>query len=188
MTIAPTLTTARLHLRPWSPDDLALLATLAADPAVVRWVGDGAPWTRERATASHERALAHWAAHGFGWRVAHARETGEAVGFIALNYAGDATAGLAPDAHEIGWWLAPAHWRRGLASEGARAVGEEAFTRLHAPRLVARIRPANAGSRGVAKAIGMRVAFELIDGLGLPVVIYERPRDPAPGRGDARDG
>ncbi len=32
------------------------------------------------------------------------------------------------DEYEIGWWLAPTAWGRGLAREGAAAVRDEAFT------------------------------------------------------------
>lgn len=188
MTIASILTTARLHLRPWSPDDLDMLATLGADPAVVRWVGDGNVWTRARARQSHERALAHWERHGFGWRVAQSRESGEVVGFIALNFAGESTEGLAPDQYEIGWWIAPSAWRRGYAGEGALAVRDEAFGRLGAPGIVARIRPANAASRAVAEGIGMHLAHELLDGLGMPVVIYAMDRPGGEQRGDGGAG
>ena len=187
MTIAPTLTTSRLHLRPWSLDDLDMLARLGADPEVVRWVADGKVWSRARARQSHDRALAHWDQHGFGWRVAQTRATGEVVGFIALNFANEGGE-LEPGAYEIGWWIAPAAWRQGYASEGARAVRDEAFSRLHAPGIVARIRPANAGSRAVAEGIGMRVAHELLDSLGLPVVIYELPRADPAARDDAGAG
>lgn len=188
MTIAPPLITPRLRLRPWLPHDLEMLATLGADPRVVRWVADGEVWTYARATRSHDRALAHWARHGFGWRVAETRQGGEVIGFMALNFAGEGSEGLDPGAYEIGWWIAPASWRQGYALEGAQAVRDEAFSRLRAPGIVARIRPANAGSRAVAEGIGMRVGSELVDGLGLPVVIYEMQREGAGEHGDGGAG
>jgi RimJ/RimL family protein N-acetyltransferase len=57
--------------------------------------------------------------------------------------------------YEIGWWLAPSVWGRGLAREGAAAVRDEAFARVGAPSIVARIQPANAASLAVAAAIGL---------------------------------
>ncbi len=130
MKIAPTLHTERLDLRPWSEADLAMLTDLSADPDVVRYIGNGQLWTPQRAAEVAEAALAHWERHGFGWRVAVMRETGEKIGFIALNFAGEGTPGVGRDEYEIGWWLAPSVWRRGLASEGARSVRDEAFGRL----------------------------------------------------------
>jgi RimJ/RimL family protein N-acetyltransferase len=176
MTIGSSLTTARLHLRPWSDGDLPMLAALGADPAVVRWVGDGQPWTPQRSAESHLRVLDHWAVHGFGWRVAVPREGGEPIGFIALNFAFEGTRGVSSDEYEIGWWLAPAAWRHGYGSEGATAVRDEAFDRLGAPSIIARIQPANLASRGVAEAIGMALDFASEDATGIPVVVYRMTR------------
>lgn len=172
MTISDTLVTARLDLRPWREEDLDLLAQLGADPAVTRWIGPGEPWTRARCADVHALTLAHWEAHGFGWRIAIARASGQAIGFIALNFATEGTRGVATDEYEIGWWLAPAAWRRGYGSEGAAAVRDEAFERLGAPSIIARIQPANAASRGVAEAIGMTLDFASEDSTGVPVVVY----------------
>jgi RimJ/RimL family protein N-acetyltransferase len=166
------LATARLDLRPWEDTDLVLLAGLSADPAVIRWVGDGQPWTRERCTEVHARTLLHWETHGFGWRVATVRETDQPIGFIALNFAFAGTRGVGLDEYEIGWWLSPAVWRRGYASEGAAAVRDEALQRLHAPSVIARIQPDNAASRAVAESIGMAVDFSTADHTGIPVVVY----------------
>lgn len=172
MTIPPTLHTERLDLRPWRHADQTMLARLSADPAVVRYIGDGQIWTPPRAAEVAQRTLAHWERHGFGWRVAVLRESGEAIGLMALNFAGEGTQGVAEDEHEIGWWLAPASWGQGLAGEGARAVRDEAFGRLHAPSLIARIQPANAASRGVAESLGMAVEFESVGRTGEPVLVY----------------
>jgi RimJ/RimL family protein N-acetyltransferase len=177
MTIAPTLHTERLDLRPWTDADLPMLTELGAMPEVVRYIGEGHPWSPERAAEVAARTLAHWDQHGFGWRVAVLRDTGEAVGFIALNFAGEGTRGLDPGEYEIGWWLAPAVWRRGLGGEGAAAVRDEAFTRVGAPRVIARIQPANVASRRLAEGLGMRVSFETVARADVPVVVYalERP-------------
>ena len=176
MTVRATLITERLSLRPWSQDDFEMLATLGANPDVIRWVGDGQPWTRERSAQSHVRVLDHWATHGFGWRAAQTREGGQAVGLIALNFAGEGTDGVQSDDYEIGWWIAPAAWRRGYGSEGAAAVRDEAFERLGAPSIVARIQPDNAASRRLAESIGMGLDFETQDRTGISVVVYRMNR------------
>ncbi len=178
MTIPSPLITPRLLLRPWTATDLAMLARLAADAQVVRWVADGAPWSPERAAQSHERVLAHWAAHGFGWRVLQPRDQSPAIGLLALNFAPEGTPGVRPEEFEIGWWLDPAAWGHGYGAEAAAAVRDDAFSRLRAPHIIARIRPPNRASRRLAEAIGMAVAFETVDSSGIPVVIY---RIDAPG-------
>jgi RimJ/RimL family protein N-acetyltransferase len=182
--IAPTLHSERLELRPWSDADLAMLTELSATPEVIRYLGNGQFWTPQRAAEVAQATLTHWERHGFGWRVATIRETGEKIGFIALNFAGEGTVGVDPDEYELGWWLAPGAWRRGLASEGARMVRDDAFERLEVPSLIARIQPANATSRGVAEGLGMTLDFETVGRTGEPVVVYRLGRgQPTSGTG-----
>jgi RimJ/RimL family protein N-acetyltransferase len=150
-----TLHTPRLALEPWSADAARLLRTLATTPAVVRYIGDGMLWSDSQVEAAAARMAEHWRRHGFGWRLARLAPSGEAVGLIALNFAGQ-DSGVDPDEYEIGWWLAPSAWGRGLAREGAAALRQEAFERLSAPSILARIQPENAASLGVARAIGLR--------------------------------
>jgi RimJ/RimL family protein N-acetyltransferase len=112
----------------------------------------------------------HWRDHGFGWRLARLGPAGEAVGLIALNFAGE-DSGVDPDEYEIGWWLAPSAWGQGLAREGAAAVREEAFRRLAAPSILARIQPANTASLAVARAIGLSDDAQATGRTGEPISV-----------------
>jgi RimJ/RimL family protein N-acetyltransferase len=60
---------------------------------------------------------------------------------------------------------------RGLAREGAQAICHEAFDRIAAPSVVARIAPANAASLGVAGAIGMIPGREGQGRFGEPIAV-----------------
>jgi RimJ/RimL family protein N-acetyltransferase len=152
--VTEILVSPRLTLRPWAESDVPLLATLASTPAVVRYIGDGQPWSQARVHAAAAVNAEHWRRHGFGWRVASMADDGTPIGFIALNCAGDG-GGIDPGEYEIGWWLAPQAWGRGLAREGAAAVRDEAFERVGVPSVVARIQPPNVASLAVATAIGL---------------------------------
>ena len=167
-----TIETARLLLQPWDERHTELLVRLSAIPEVVRFVGPGSPWSRAQALESAERQRRHWEEHGFGWRGAADMNGGALVGFMALNFAGEGTAGLDPREYEIGWWLAPEAWGRGLAREGALAMRDEAFGRLGAPSVVARIQPANARSIAVAEAAGLTLDFTTTGKTGEPVAVY----------------
>lgn len=162
-----------MSLRPWTASDVGLLRRLSDDPEVVRYVGDGQRWTAERAEATSAGMVEHWRVHGFGWRIMRLNETGEEVGFAALDHPGEGS-GLDPSEFEIGWWLDPGFWRRGLASEAAGAVRDEAFARLGAPSVAARLQPANLGSVGVARRIGMAHERDTVGRWGEPVAIYRR--------------
>jgi RimJ/RimL family protein N-acetyltransferase len=187
--MAEVLRTARLTLEPWSAAADELLAGLARTPAVVRYIGDGAIWSDARIAATGAQAAEHWATHGFGWRLA--REAGAPVGFIALSFAGEG-AGVAADEYEIGWWLAPGTWGRGLAREGAQSIRDEAFARLGAPSVLARIQLANQRSLNVARAIGLQFetqtrgrAGEAISVLRLSGAEWRARLRPAPPAGRA---
>lgn len=142
----------------------------------MRYIGAGAPWTAERAAEVAGHAAEHWREHGFGWRVATLAETGAAVGFIALNFAG-ADSGIGADEYEIGWWLDPPAWGRGLAREGAAAVRDEAFDRLGAPGIAARVSPRNDASLAVAAGIGMTREDDATGRFGEPIAVLRLSRD-----------
>ncbi len=169
---AAVLETERLRLGRWDAEHAELLVWLSSLPEVMRFIGPGGPWSREWAEQVAERQRRHWAAHGFGWRPATEMATGELVGFVALNFAREGTAGLDPGEYELGWWLAPEASGRGLAREGASAIRDEAFDGLGAPSVVARIQPGNERSIAVAQAIGLTYNFSTTGRSGEPVAVY----------------
>lgn len=164
------LITERLRLEPWAGAHGGMLARLSALPQVMRYIGGGATWTPAEAESHSARALVHWRRHGFGWRAAVERASGRPVGLIALNFAGSEVEELADDEYEIGWWIDPADWRRGYATEGARAIRDEAFA-LGAPSVVARVHVDNPASLRVAATLGLTPERDVIGRYGQRVRI-----------------
>jgi RimJ/RimL family protein N-acetyltransferase len=147
--------TDRLVLVSWDAEHTELLVGLSSMPEVMTFIGSGDVWSRTKAEEVARAAREHWAEHGFGWRAATERTSGEFIGFVALNFAGDGTAGVAADEYEIGWWMDPAVWGQGFAREGGAAIRDEALGRLNAPSVIARIQPSNARSIAVAQSLGL---------------------------------
>ncbi len=170
MPTAETLCTPRLRLEPWAESHSEILVRLAALPDVTRYIGDGEPWPADRARALAQANLEHWRRHGFGWRAAVETASGRAIGLVALGFAGDG-AGVDEDEYEIGWWLDPTQWGRGLAREGALALRDEAFARVGAPSVLARIQPANAASLAVARALGLTPESTSTGRAGEPIAV-----------------
>lgn len=145
----------RLYARQFEEGDAPAAFAMWADPAVTRFTGDESP--ADLAVIAQD--IPRWRAvsgHGVGcgfWAVLV--ETGEAgaetfVGDVFVRPFRDRV-----DEYEIGWHLAAAHWRKGYATEIAKA----AISYAHAhrlPRLVALIDPANTASLRVAEKAGMR--------------------------------
>ena len=160
-----TLTTARLRLRPWRPEDLPQYATMNADPRVREYF----PRVLTTEESNHEaaRIAAHFDEHGFGLWALEVIGVADFIGFVGL---------AVPrfEAHftpcvEIGWRLAVEHWGHGYATEGARAALDCGFQRLGLEEIVAFTVPANRRSRRVMERLGMTWS---------PVDDFDHPRLP----------
>jgi RimJ/RimL family protein N-acetyltransferase len=147
----PELRTERLWLRRWRPSDREPFAELNADPVVME--NFLAPLTREESDAFVDRMEAHFSEHGFGLWAVEVLSTGEFAGCVGL---------LVPpfEAHftpavEVGWRLGQRHWRRGYATEAARAALRFGFDELELAEIVSFTVPANLRSRRVMERLGM---------------------------------
>jgi RimJ/RimL family protein N-acetyltransferase len=143
------LETPRLLLASWREEQVPDFLAIASDPEVMRHIGPGQPWGEEQARAFVQRQITREAAHGFCLWGLIERANGRLIGHCGLQRAGDT------DELEIGWWVARDRWGQGLATEAARAVVAFAFERLRLPRLISIAQPANTGSIGVMRRLGM---------------------------------
>jgi RimJ/RimL family protein N-acetyltransferase len=143
-------------------------SAIAADPEVMRYIGDGAPWPGERSRRLVERQIALFAERGFClWKLLH--RDGGLIGFCGLQPLAEVP--LASEEIEIGWWLARAWWGRGLATEAARTALRDGFERAGLRRIVAIAQPANTASIGIMRKLGMQ--FErMTESRGIPVALY----------------
>ena len=136
-----------LRLRPFDAADLAFVAALARDERVTRFVGDGRPWSAEQIVDRSRPAL----------RRDPTDEVGAARWFVAVEAAGEddeeegREVGLFVTTRrehsvEVGYWVAPPRWGRGVA--GAMLdQALEAVPGLYGPLpLSARVAPDNAAS------------------------------------------
>lgn len=174
--------TARLVLEPWEEGRREDFARATSVPEVVRYIGSGVTWSRGRADEVFDRNLRHWEEHGFGWRSAVERGTGAWQGFLGLNYVPEGAVDSSPDDVEIGWWLLPESWGRGLATEGAVAVRDEAFERVGLERIIGRYNPRNLASGRIMEKLGMRHERDSVTKDGVPVRIYALEREDWAGR------
>ncbi|MFD5600834.1 PhzF family phenazine biosynthesis isomerase [Leucobacter sp. NPDC058333] len=137
-------------LRPFVEADAAFFASLAADPRVTRYVGDGAIWAEERIRDRVSTALSGIPVEALGaarWFVA--TDGDESVGVVVSWREADGI--------EIGYWVSPEHWGRGIAS----AMVDEALTKVPrvfgTGRLLARVDPENVVSAKLLTRRGFRL-------------------------------
>jgi len=147
-----TLTTDRLVLRTFRPQDTDAVYVAARDPEIQRWVTLPSPYLPEHARIFTEqvvpRAWADGSACTFGLFLGS--PDGDLVGAMSLHRGSEGTA-------SIGYWCARAHRGNGYMTEAARAVARWAFTRLSVDRLEWRAEVGNTASRRVAERVGFTV-------------------------------
>jgi len=131
--------TARLRLRPLTPDDLEHLVALHGDPQVMAFI-NGAGESRETVeTRSLPDLLSR--------RTCLLFEAETFVGWASLRLEGDQA--------ELGYRLARAAWGRGYASEAARALVDLGFRQLGLARIWGQTMAVNLGSRRVMEKAGL---------------------------------
>jgi RimJ/RimL family protein N-acetyltransferase len=150
--------TARLSLCAFDGGDVDLLVELDSDPAVMRYITGGR--TTPRAEIEDDFLPAFLAYYdrfdGYGFWAAFEKETQEFVGWFHLRPA----PGAPDDEPELGYRLRRSAWGRGLATEGARALIDIAFSRLGARLVVAETMAVNTASRRVMENAGMTMIRE----------------------------
>ena len=141
----PTLTTARMTLRPMRHGDFPAYAALMASPRAAYM---GGPYDTAAAWGLFCHDAGCWALFGHGALMMDLRSTGDTVGQVGLN-AGP----LFPET-ELGWFVYDGHEGQGYATEGATALRDWAFAHLHIDTLVSYTHPENTASKAVALRLG----------------------------------
>lgn len=149
------LTTDRLLLRGWRPDDAGALLAMSTDPEVMRFFPP--PMSAEEATPFVDRQRAREAAGAPYLFVVETRDEPEFVGFVGL--AEPAFEAFFTPCVEIGWRLVRAAWGKGYATEAGREVLRHAFDDRALPEVVSFTAVLNTPSVAVMRRLGMeRVA------------------------------
>jgi RimJ/RimL family protein N-acetyltransferase len=166
-----TLTTDRLLLRPFTPDDVDSVHAACQDPEIPRWTLVPSPYTREHAVDFIGRISAE------GWR------NNSLYNFGVFTLAGGALVGSmglvrltgtlpAPDHQaELGYWTEKDQRGKGYTAEAGRAVCSWAFESLGAERIEWYAEAGNEGSRAVALKIGF-----VMEGTMRSKTVYEGTR------------
>lgn len=171
LTVAPTLTTARLVLRGPEKRDLA---------PFTRWVTTsdrlghlGGRGTAQDAWRGFLGGIGHWQWHGYGLFILEPKDGGEAIGRVGiLNHEGW------PEP-ELAWHLFDGAEGQGFACEAAVAVRRWAGEALGLGPLISMIAPDNTRSAALARRLGATPERDH-DHEGKPAVIWRHLRHDAP--------
>jgi RimJ/RimL family protein N-acetyltransferase len=147
--------TSRLVIRCWSPADAPLLkvAIDSSLPALKRYM----PWAEadpEEVDAKTERLRQFRGMFDLGQDFIYGifdKAEREVLGGTGLHTR------RGPTTREIGYWIATAHTRKGIATEACNALLHVAFRVDRVSRVEIRCEPDNTASVGVAKKVGMKL-------------------------------
>jgi len=120
------LETDRMWLRPLELSDAEALFILDSDPLVAQYLGAPPvekPEVSRRIISGIQR---QYKQNGVGRLAMVLKENNELIGWCGLKWY-DGPLNQVTDFYEIGFRLLPKYWRRGLATEAARAVIADAF-------------------------------------------------------------
>ena len=167
--------TDRLLVRAPQEGDLEAIGTLWTDPAVTRFIGG----PRERAPV-----VAHFSAYaadpetllrdeGDRWWSIVERASGAFAGLCCLLQ--KEVAGR--EEVELAYFMLPAYWGQGYATEAARLAIAYAFVELGLDSLVSVIDPQNSASSAVAHKLGMHLEREMPRSDGVTRQIYRLKRE-----------
>jgi RimJ/RimL family protein N-acetyltransferase len=144
-----TIETSRLFLRQFHPEDLASYATIMGEHEVGKGFPKGTGYTREESKRSLDSIMSHWSKYGFGiWAITD-KLTHDIIGRCGLNLIEETSE------VEVDFVVAPNYWRRGFATEAAKAALTYGFTVLGLERIIALAKPENTASRRVIEKTGM---------------------------------
>lgn len=164
------LTTDRLLVRGWHAADHEPFHAICSDADVMRFVGDGEPWSRERSDEFIARNQETFARVGLCQWAVEIRETGELAGYCGFAPNGEWT--------EMGWRLARRCHGRGLGTEVAAAVLKYGIDQLQLARVFLTVQAGNRASLRVAEKIGF-VPGPVFLRRGLATIRCELPTAPA---------
>lgn len=149
MTAIPSLTTARLVLRPLTSDDAGSLQQIMAEPGVLRYFPNPAAPSLEQVSKMIAGQMRHWQEHQYGWWGVAQHPTGRLIGWCGLQFLPET------GETEVAYLLAKSCWGQGLATEAARMALDYGFKTLLLERIIAIIHPDNLGSQRVAEKAGL---------------------------------
>ncbi|WP_030794605.1 GNAT family N-acetyltransferase [Streptomyces sp. NRRL S-920] len=146
-----TLTTERLSLRTFTPEDIDEVYEACQDPEIQRWTTIPSPYARVDAENFVSRMVPD------GWRndreytfAVRPRGGGPLIAATSLHHPRSG-------AWEVGYWTAKEHRGRGYMTEAVLGLARWAFTDLRCPRLEWRAEIGNTGSRAVVEKAGFTV-------------------------------
>jgi RimJ/RimL family protein N-acetyltransferase len=149
--VIPVLTTERLVLRPFTPDDLPVLTVLHAEESFW-WYPLRRGMSEDETEEFLSRVIERYDSDGFGLEALEERASGTIIGWAGL-----AVPHFLPEvlpAVEVGWRLHGSYRGQGFATEAGSAAVDWGFNEGGLERIVSIYEPENTPSGRVMERLG----------------------------------
>lgn len=143
--------TNRLILRELQSTDLQELASILADPKVMRFSPTGVN-SVEQVQEKIQSFITYYKEFGFGKWAVVLKENNQLLGYCGIAI--DRIDGK--DEKELGYRIDSRYWGQGLATEAASATVRYGFDQFNLPYLLGIVERANLASVRVLEKVGMR--------------------------------
>ena len=167
------LETERLVFRTHEAADEGDFVRMHTDPEVRRYMGGQgvAGWPVEKALERFKSQYLGKPTETYGLWATILKAEMKFIGSCGLRAGNDKTSA------NLGYFIAQPYWRRGLASEAAKAFIDVAFGRLGLVRVVADVEKGNVASERILEKLAFQfVSQEYILHSGRTIVLYELSR------------
>src|SRR5512146_2467612 len=145
----PTLTTAHLRLRAWTPDDAPALFDILQEDGILRYFPNPNPPARAKVDDYIAHHLAHWREHGYGHWAVVTSEDDRLAGWCGLEQLPEW------DETEVAYLLSQRVRGRGYATEAARLAVHFGFETAGLPAIIGLVHPDNLASVRVLEKCGL---------------------------------
>lgn len=169
------IVTNNLLLRPVELNDIDRFSDIYADPDVMRYIYDGAIFSKETTQNKIDDYIQHWKNYGFGVWVLIENKSSALAGYCMLRHFKDTHPSL-ENQIELGYIIDKPFWVNGYATEAAFACIQVGFEKYHFSRILSTILPENTNSQNVVRKAGMVYQYDL-DVKGMIHRIYEITAD-----------
>jgi ribosomal-protein-alanine N-acetyltransferase len=144
-----TLTTSRLTLRPFRPEDTPALFAILSTPHIMQYFPNPTTPDFGRVERLVARQIQQWETQGRTFWALEWGASGELMGWCGLQYLPQT------DETEVGYLLAQPWWGRGIATEAARRSVAYGFEELHLDSIIGITHPDNTVSQNVLRKCGL---------------------------------
>lgn len=150
----PTITTERLMLRPFVPEDDFDLWRLDSIAEVHAYLGNNPINTIEQAQAIIANLITQYATNGIGRWATFELHSGQFIGWSGLKYITEMENNHI-NYYDVGYRFMPPFWGKGYATEACKAALTYGFEQLGATEIIGAAHEHNKASRRVLEKCGL---------------------------------